>query len=47
LGVYDPAFGTDKEDEALDKILKYRASIIQTDQPELLLKMLRRRGLHP
>ena len=46
LGAYDPAFGTDREDEALNKILIYGANIIQTDQPELLLKALRKRGLH-
>jgi len=47
LGLYDLAFGTEKEEEALNKLLKFRANIIQTDQPELLLKALRKRGLHP
>lgn len=47
LGAYDPAFGTDREDEALEKILRYGANIIQTDQPELLLILLRKKGLHP
>jgi glycerophosphoryl diester phosphodiesterase len=47
LGAYDPAFGTEKEDEALEKILRYGANIIQTDQPELLLKLLTNKGLHP
>jgi glycerophosphoryl diester phosphodiesterase len=47
LGTYDPLLGTAKEDEALDKLLEYGANIIQTDQPELLLKALRKRGLHP
>jgi glycerophosphoryl diester phosphodiesterase len=46
LGNIDPAFGTPKEDEALDKTLKYGANIIQTDQPELLLKALKKRNLH-
>jgi glycerophosphoryl diester phosphodiesterase len=47
LNAYDPAFGTEKEDEALEKILKFGANIIQTDQPELLLNLLRKKGLHP
>jgi len=47
LDAYDPALGTEKESEALDKLLKYGANVIQTDQPELLLNALRKRNLHP
>ncbi len=47
LGYIDPAFGTEKEDEALGKLLKYSANIIQTDKPELLLTILKKRNLHP
>lgn len=47
LGEIDPALGTKNEDEAMDKLLKYGANIIQTDQPELLLESLRKRSLHP
>ena len=46
LGLPDTAFGTENEDKAMDKILKYGANIIQTDQPELLLKALQKRSLH-
>lgn len=46
LGLPDTAFGTGNEDKAMDKILKYGANIIQTDQPELLLKALQKRSLH-
>ena len=46
LGAIDPAFGTAKEDEAMDKLLKFGANIIQTDKPELLLKALKKRDLH-
>jgi glycerophosphoryl diester phosphodiesterase len=47
LGEIDPALGTKKEDEAMDKLLKYGANIIQTDQPKLLLEALINRNLHP
>ena len=47
LGYIDPALGTEKETEAMDKLLKYGANIIQTDRPELLLKALKKRNLHP
>ncbi len=46
LGLPDMAFGTKNEDQALDKILKYGANIIQTDQPKLLLEALIKRNLH-
>jgi glycerophosphoryl diester phosphodiesterase len=46
LGLPDTAFGTENEDKAMDKILKNGANIIQTDQPELLLKALQKRSLH-
>lgn len=47
LGIPDMSFGTKNEDKALDKILLHGANIIQTDQPELLLKALKKRNLHP
>ena len=47
LDTYDQAFGTEKESEALDKLLRFGANVIQTDQPELLIKALRKRNLHP
>lgn len=47
LGEIDPAFGTEDEGEAMDKLLKYGANIIQTDQPSLLLISLKKRSLHP
>lgn len=47
LGLPDMAFGTENEDKAIDRILEYGANIIQTDQPELLLKALKKRKLHP
>jgi glycerophosphoryl diester phosphodiesterase len=46
LGTMDPALGTAKEDEAMDKLLKHKANIIQTDQPKLWLEALRKRKLH-
>lgn len=46
LGAMDPALGTTNEDEAMGKLLKYKANIIQTDQPKLLLEALRKRKLH-
>ncbi len=46
LGGIDPRLGTKKEDSSMDKILKYNANIIQTDQPKLLLEALRKRNLH-
>ena len=46
LGLTDMAFGTKNEDKAMDKLLKYGANIIQTDQPKLLLEVLRKRNLH-
>jgi glycerophosphoryl diester phosphodiesterase len=47
LDAYDPAFGTAKESEALEKLLKFGANVIQTDQPQLLIKALQIKGLHP
>lgn len=46
LGRIDPALGTKNEDETMDKLLKNGANIIQTDQPKLLLEVLRKRNLH-
>jgi len=33
-------------EEVLEKLLKYGANIIQTDEPEMLLELLRYKGLH-
>ena len=46
LGLTDMAFRTKNEDKAMDKLLKYGANIIQTDQPKLLLEVIRKRNLH-
>ena len=47
LGLPDMAFGKKNEDKAMEKLLLHGANIIQTDQPELLLKALKKRSLHP
>ena len=47
LGEIDTMLGNNREEEALNKILKYGANMLQTDQPELLLNALRQRNLHP
>ena len=46
LGSIDPALGTKNEDKAMDKLLKFGANIIQTNQPKLLLEALGKRNLH-
>lgn len=46
LGKIDQKLGTKKEEKAMDKILKFGANIIQTDQPKILLEALRNRNLH-
>ena len=47
LGEIDTMLGNNRENEALDKVLEFGANIIQTDEPELLLKALRERKRHP
>jgi glycerophosphoryl diester phosphodiesterase len=44
LGVPDMKIKADKADEALDELLKNGANIIQTDEPERLMKALQARG---
>ncbi len=46
LGPIDILLRTERRDEALDKLLKHGANVIQTDEPELLLKLLKDKGLH-
>lgn len=47
LGKYDNEISNGKTKRALKKLLAYGANVIQTDQPELLLAALRKKGLHP
>ena len=47
LGLIDVGLGTENEEKAMEKLLKYGANIVQTDKPELLLKALKKRNLHP
>ena len=47
LGEIDTMLGDNREREAMNKVLEYGANIIQSDQPDLLLKALRKRNLHP
>ncbi len=46
LGEPDKLLAEGKEDEALERLLKHGANVIQTDQPELLIKALEKRALH-
>lgn len=47
LGDLDEAIAKGKERHALRKLLEHGANVIQTDEPQLLLKALREQGLHP
>lgn len=47
LGGIDRAIGTPNEQAALDSIPRYGANVIQTDKPQQLINLLRKRGLHP
>ena len=47
LGDPDKDLREGKEKRALKNLLEHGANIIQTDEPELLLAALRKRGLHP
>jgi glycerophosphoryl diester phosphodiesterase len=47
LGDPDKDIKAGKENRALKKLLQHGASIIQTDEPALLLSALRKKGLHP
>lgn len=47
LGTPDQDLKRGREKRALKKLLQYGASIVQTDEPQLLLFVLRDEGLHP
>lgn len=47
LGAPDDDLKRGKEKRALKKLLQYGASIVQTDEPQLLLQALRDQGFHP
>jgi glycerophosphoryl diester phosphodiesterase len=46
LGPADIAIRSGKEEEALSELLKHGANIIQTDEPERLLKLLKEKKIH-
>ncbi|MCK9412798.1 MAG: glycerophosphodiester phosphodiesterase family protein [Prolixibacteraceae bacterium] len=46
LGEPDDLIRKGEIEKAIDQILKYRANIIQTDEPEKVLEYLRSKGLH-
>ncbi|WP_229599981.1 glycerophosphodiester phosphodiesterase family protein [Runella sp. SP2] len=46
LGSVDAALRAGKTDEALGQLLKHGANVVQTDEPELLLKLLKERKIH-
>ena len=46
LGPVDAALRAGKTDEALEQLLKHGANVVQTDEPELLLKLLKERKIH-
>lgn len=46
LGPADVAIRSGKEEEALSQLLKNGANIIQTDEPERLLKLLKEKKIH-
>ncbi len=46
LGPVDAALRGGKTDEALGQLLKHGANVVQTDEPELLLKLLKERKIH-
>lgn len=47
LGAPDDDIRRGKEKRALKKLLQHGASVVQTDEPQLLLQALRKEGLHP
>lgn len=47
LGDLDENIAKGREKHALKKLLEHGANVIQTDEPQLLLKALREQGLHP
>ena len=46
LGPVDAALRGGKTDEALGQLLKHGANVVQTDEPELFLKLLKERKIH-
>lgn len=46
LGAIDTAIGSNHPEEALQQLLKYGANVIQTDEPERLLKLLKEKKIH-
>jgi glycerophosphoryl diester phosphodiesterase len=46
LGDFDAMIRKGDVDEAMNALLLYRANIIQTDEPELVLRYLNSKGLH-
>ena len=46
LGTIDASLRAGRHREALEQLLKNGANVIQTDEPELLLKRLKEKGLH-
>ncbi len=46
LGETDAMIRKDNVEKAMNDLLRYKANIIQTDEPELILKYLRSKGLH-
>jgi glycerophosphoryl diester phosphodiesterase len=47
LGDPDKDLKEGKQKQALKNLLEHGASVIQTDEPALLLDALRKKGLHP
>lgn len=46
LGEVDCNIRAGKGEEVLEQLLKYGANMVQTDEPEMLLQLLRQKGLH-
>ena len=46
LGEKDALIRYGKGEEVIQELIKYGANIIQTDEPEMLLELLRNNGLH-
>ena len=46
LGEIDCNIRSGNGEKVLDELLKYGANMVQTDEPEMLLQLLRQKGLH-
>lgn len=46
LGEVDCNIRAGKGEKVLEQLLKYGANMVQTDEPEMLLQLLRQKGLH-